>query len=181
MSEIVEKIIRLLEEHGDSQYGGEAVSQKEHALQAAHLAMENGEQANIVVAGLLHDIGHLLHHLPDDAPDHGVDDFHEELANDFLKQHFTNEVVEPVRLHVAAKRYLCQVDPSYLGLLSEPSIISLGLQGGPMTLEECAIFEANPYHKDAVILRKYDDLAKVPELEVKPVAYYAPYLESFTL
>ncbi len=181
MSEIVEKIIRLLEDHGESQYGGEVVSQKEHALQAAHLAMENGEQANIVVAGLLHDIGHLLHHLPDDAPDHGVDDFHEELANDFLKQHFTDEVVEPVRLHVAAKRYLCQVDPSYLGLLSEPSIISLGLQGGPMTLEECAIFEANPYHNDAVILRKYDDLAKIPELEVKPVAYYAPYLESFTL
>jgi phosphonate degradation associated HDIG domain protein len=181
MSGIVEKIIHLIEEHGDSQYGGEAVSQKEHALQAAHLAMENGENANIVVAGLLHDIGHLLHHLPDDAPEHGVDDFHEELANDFLKQHFTNEVVEPVRLHVAAKRYLCQVQPEYLDLLSEPSIVSLGLQGGPMTAEECVEFEKNPFYQDAVKLRKYDDLAKIPDLEVKPVAFYASYLESFTL
>lgn len=181
MSEIVQKIIRLLEEHGDSQYGGEAVSQKEHALQAAHLAVENGEQANIVVAGLLHDIGHLLHHLPDDAPEQGVDDFHEELANDFLKQHFVDQVVEPVRLHVAAKRYLCTVEPTYLGLLSEPSIISLKLQGGPMSAEECADFEKNPFYQDAVRLRKYDDLAKIPDLEVKPVTYYAPYLESFIL
>ena len=90
-------------------------------------------------------------------------------------------MVEPVRLHVAAKRYLCQIDPQYLGLLSEPSIISLGLQGGPMTVEECVEFEQNPFYKDAVILRKYDDLAKIPNLEVKPVAFYAPYLASFTI
>ena len=86
-----------------------------------------------------------------------------------------------MRLHVAAKRYLCQVEPEYLDLLSEPSIISLGLQGGPMTAEECVEFEKNPFYQDAVKLRKYDDLAKIPDLEVKPVAFYASYLESFTL
>ena len=105
MSEIIEKVVHLFENHGDSQYGGEAVSQLEHALQAAHFANEAGEKKSIIVAGILHDIGHLLHHLPDDAPENGIDDLHENLANDFLQQYFTPEVVEPVRLHVAAKRY----------------------------------------------------------------------------
>ena len=93
MSEIIEKVVHLFENHGDSQYGGEAVSQLEHALQAAHFADEAGEKKSIIVAGILHDIGHLLHHLPDDAPENGIDDLHENLANDFLQQYFTPEVV----------------------------------------------------------------------------------------
>jgi len=179
MSEIIEKVVHLFENHGDSQYGGEAVSQLEHALQAAHFADEAGEKKSIIVAGILHDIGHLLHHLPDDAPENGIDDLHENLANDFLQQYFTPEVVEPVRLHVAAKRYLCTVEPEYLDILSEPSIISLGLQGGPMSADECIEFEKNPYYEDAVKLRRFDDQAKIANLQVKELSFYVPYMEAF--
>ena len=176
MSEIIEKVVHLFENHGDSQYGGEAVSQLEHALQAAHFANEAGEKKSIIVAGILHDIGHLLHHLPDDAPENGIDDLHEELGHRFLIKYFKPAVSEPVHLHVAAKRYLCAVEPDYLALLSEPSVISLRLQGGPMSMKECQAFEANPYYTDAVQLRRYDDMAKVPNLAVEPIEFYASFL-----
>jgi phosphonate degradation associated HDIG domain protein len=158
--QVVEKIIDLIEKNGDSEYGGEAVTQGEHALQAAHLAIEEGCPSNIVVAGLLHDIGHMLHALPDDAPEQGIDDLHEELGYRFVNKYFKQAVSEPVRLHVAAKRYLCSKEPEYLGQLSEPSILSLKLQGGPMSPEECRLFEHNPFYLDAVQLRRFDDLAK---------------------
>lgn len=179
MLAIIKKVIHLFENYGDSEYGGEAVSQMEHALQTAHFASEAGEKKSIIVAGILHDIGHLLHHLPDDAPENGIDDLHENLANDFLQKYFLPEVVEPVRLHVAAKRYLCSVEPEYLNVLSEPSIISLGLQGGPMTLEEIHMFEQNPFYRDAVQLRRFDDLAKIADLKVKDLSFYVPLLEAF--
>jgi len=174
---IVEKIILLFEKNGDSEYGREAVTQGEHALQAAHLAIEEGRQSNIVIAGLLHDIGHMLHALPDDAPEQGIDDLHEELGFRFVDKYFKQSVAEPVRLHVAAKRYLCTQDSDYLELLSEPSIVSLQLQGGPMTQEECRLFEQNPFYLDAIQLRRYDDLAKVPEMEVRPLAFYRTMME----
>ncbi|MFM6949368.1 MAG: HD domain-containing protein [Aquirufa sp.] len=176
---IVEEIIFLLKNHGDSQYGGEPVTQGEHALQAAHLAHQNKEKESIVVACLLHDIGHLLHNLPNDAPDKGIDDLHESLGFDFVNQHFISAVAEPVLLHVDAKRYLCGREPGYFDLLSEPSIISLHLQGGIMSEEECQAFEKNPFYKDAVILRKYDDMAKVPSMVVNPIESYVPLLRSY--
>ena len=116
MNNPVETIITLFREHGDSQYGGEPVSQLEHALQAAHLAVEEGESDSLVAACLLHDIGHLLHELPNDAPEQGIDDLHEDLAGNFLKTLFVDAVVEPVQLHVASKRYLCTREPSYLSI-----------------------------------------------------------------
>jgi gamma-butyrobetaine dioxygenase len=85
-------------------------------------------------------------------------------------------VSEPVHLHVAAKRYLCAVEPAYFALLSEPSVISLHLQGGPMTAEECKTFESNPYYQDAIQLRRYDDMAKIPNLSVQPIEFYAEFL-----
>jgi len=176
--QIVEKIIDLIEKNGDSEYGGEAVTQGEHALQAAHLAMEAGCQANVIIAGLLHDIGHMLHALPDDAPEQGIDDLHEELGYRFVNKYFKQSVAEPVRLHVAAKRYLCTQDPGYFALLSEPSVLSLHLQGGPMSPEECRLFEQNPFYLDAVQLRRFDDLAKVPEMVVRPLASYQSMMES---
>jgi phosphonate degradation associated HDIG domain protein len=169
---IVEKIIDLIEKNGDSEYGGEAVTQGEHALQAAHLAIEEGCATNIIVASLLHDIGHMLHALPDDSPEQGIDDLHEELGFRFVEKYFIPAVAEPVRLHVAAKRYLCATEPEYLGHLSEPSLVSLKLQGGPMQAEECRLFEQNPFYRDAVQLRRFDDLAKVPNMEVRPLGYY---------
>ena len=134
----IEQIRRLFAERGDSAYGGEAVSQREHALQAAHFARQSGATAASITAALLHDIGHLLHHLPDDAPDEGVDDLHEQLAGRWLARWFGAEVVEPVRMHVDAKRYLCAVEPDYQQQLSPPSLVSLALQGGPMNGEEVA-------------------------------------------
>jgi phosphonate degradation associated HDIG domain protein len=173
---IVQKIITLFNDQGDSEYGGEPVTQGEHALQAAHLALTEGAASSLVAASLLHDIGHLLHALPDDAPEQGIDDLHEELGNRFLIKYFTPAVSEPVHLHVAAKRYLCAVEPAYFALLSEPSVISLHLQGGPMTAEECKTFESNPYYLDAIQLRRYDDMAKIPNLSVQPIEFYAELL-----
>ena len=77
---------------------------------------------------------------------------------------------------MAAKRYLCAVEPAYFALLSEPSVISLHLQGGPMTAEECLTFESNPYYQDAIQLRRYDDMAKIPNLSVQPIEFYAELL-----
>ena len=176
-SSIVEKIITLFNDQGDSEYGGEPVTQGEHALQSAHLALAEKASSSLVIASLLHDIGHLLHALPDDAPEQGIDDLHEELGNRFLIKYFIPAVSEPVHLHVAAKRYLCAVEPSYFALLSEPSVLSLQLQGGPMSEEECQKFEANPFFKDAVQLRRYDDMAKIPNLTVQPIEFYAPFLQ----
>jgi phosphonate degradation associated HDIG domain protein len=173
--DIVEKIITLFHEQGNSEYGGEPVTQGEHALQTAHLALIEKSSTSLVIASLLHDVGHLLHALPDDAPEQGIDDLHEELGYRFLIKYFTSAVSEPVRLHVAAKRYLCAVEPTYFALLSDPSVISLHLQGGPMSAEECQVFESNYYHKEAIQLR-YDDMAKVPNLAVKPIEFYASLL-----
>ena len=173
---IVQKIITLFNDQGDSEYGGEPVTQGEHALQAAHLALTEGAASSLVAASLLHDIGHLLHALPEDAPEQGIDDLHEELGNRFLIKYFTPAVSEPVHLHVAAKRYLCAVEPAYFALLSEPSVISLHLQGGPMTAEESKTFESNPYYLDAIQLRRYDDMAKIPNLSVQPIEFYAELL-----
>lgn len=175
---IVEKIITLFEKHGDSEYGGEAVTQGEHALQAAHLAVEEACPTSIVVACLLHDIGHLLHVLPEDAPENGIDDLHEELGHRFVAKYFHDAVAEPVRLHVAAKRFLCAREPEYLGRLSEPSILSLHLQGGVMTDEACEAFEQNAYYKAAVQVRRFDDLAKVPNWTVRPLTYYRELISS---
>ncbi|MDR3621397.1 MAG: HD domain-containing protein [Paludisphaera borealis] len=174
---VIGEIRRVFAERGDSAYGGEAVSQQEHALQAAHLARIAGADAGLTVAALLHDVGHLLHDLPDDAPDDGVDDRHERLAASWLARWFGAEVVEPVRLHVEAKRYLCAVDPSYERRLSEPSRLSLKLQGGPMTEAEVEAFQSSPHHAAALALRGWDDEAKDPHAVVEGLDAYIPLIE----
>lgn len=161
----VDSVIELLKEHGNSQYGGEAVTQAEHALQSALIARNKGYPPTLIAACLLHDIGHLLHHLPNDAPDQGIDDFHEELGAAWLEKYFLPATVEPVRRHVAAKRYLCSKEPSYIAGLSAPSLISLELQGGPMSASEMTEFENNPYFESAIALRRIDEEAKIPGLQ----------------
>ena len=173
---MVQKIVDLFNEKGHSLYGGEAVTQMEHALQAATFARKNNASDALITASLLHDIGHLLHALPDDAPDHGVDDLHEELAALFLEKYFIKEVVEPAKLHVQAKRYLCFVDAGYYNTLSEPSRQSLALQGGIMNAEEAAEFEKYENYKEAVLLRTWDDLAKDPTMQTDPIESFAPYI-----
>jgi len=170
---VIREILSLFRERGQSQYGGEAVSQQEHALQAAFFAEQSGADAATVAAALLHDIGHLLHDLPDDAPEQGVDDRHENLAADWLATRFGPDVVEPVRLHVTAKRYLCATDADYLRQLSPPSVLSLRLQGGPMTDAEAREFEKHPFHQVAVAVRRFDDAAKVPDLPTPSLEHFA--------
>lgn len=173
---VIEDILQLFAQHGDSEYGGEAVTQLEHALQSASLAEQEGASSFLIAAALLHDVGHLLHDLPDDAPDRGIDDHHENSASTFLRQLFPAEVTEPVRLHVTAKRYLCAVEPIYLERLSGPSLISLRLQGGPMTADEVASFRQNPHHPAAVRLRRWDDTAKVPKLQTPSLSHFSKYI-----
>jgi [1-hydroxy-2-(trimethylamino)ethyl]phosphonate dioxygenase len=178
MNTTTNKIITLFNEKGHSEYGGEAVTQLEHALQCATLAKENGATDALITASLLHDIGHILHDLPDDAPDAGIDDYHENLAARFLEQHFPPSVSEPVRLHVAAKRYMCTTDPTYFEKLSPPSVQSLEIQGGLMNEEEVWAFEKNPFHQDAISLRKWDDRAKDPDWTTEQIEAFEETIKS---
>ncbi len=177
----VEGILNLFRERGHSEYGGEPVTQLEHALQCATLAERAGATSSLIAAALLHDVGHLLHQLPENAPDTGIDDSHEELGYRFLVRKFGDEVAEPVRLHVPAKRYLCRTDAGYFAKLSEPSIVSLRLQGGPMSDAEVAEFEANPHASNARVLRCWDDQAKVVGFSTPPLDHFAEYLAEAAL
>jgi phosphonate degradation associated HDIG domain protein len=176
--EIVEEVVQLFRDRGSSMYGSERVTQLEHALQAATLAQTSNASDTLVAAALVHDIGHLVHDLPADAPDQGIDDRHEELGDAWLEQHFVQALCEPVRLHVPAKRYLCTVEESYGKNLSPASVTSLKLQGGLMSHEEVAEFEAFDYHRDAVQLRRWDDEAKVAGLTTPPIESFRPQLQA---
>ncbi len=174
-------ILALFEEMGGRDYLGEAVSQSAHALQCAVCADQEDADPALVAASLLHDVGHFLHAHAEDAAAQGIDSRHEEAGADFLARFFPPEVSEPVRLHVAAKRYLCAVEPDYFARLSPASVRSLELQGGPMDAAEVATFEANPHHEAAVRLRRFDDTGKVADLKTPAVAYFRPVLEGLVL
>ncbi|WP_168222091.1 phosphonate degradation HD-domain oxygenase [Aquisphaera giovannonii] len=178
MPSLYERIERIFTDRGDSAYFGEDVTQSEHALQSAHLAEREGASAELIVAALLHDIGHLVAGHDEDLADRGIDGRHEETGPAWLSEAFGLSVIEPIRLHVAAKRYLCAVDPAYAGSLSEASRQSLTLQGGPFDAEGVAEFEANPHHRDAIRLRRWDDTAKVPGLDVPGLSHYRGIIES---
>ncbi len=150
-----------LETRGSERYDGEPVSHLEHALQCARLAKRAGADDALVVAALLHDIGHLASGLPGTPSAAGIDDRHEALGAALLARWFPADVVEPVRLHVQAKRCLA-ANPSYLEALSADSRRSLALQGGPMDDGERVCFAALPHAKQALRLRRWDDAAKQP-------------------
>ena len=166
-------IRKLFDEQGSDQYFGERVTQREHALQAARLAVGQRATDALVAAALLHDVGHLIlarEPMPEGAR-------HEEAASAFLSQYFDDNVVEPVRLHVEAKRYLCAIDPQYAAQLSEASTESLARQGGPMSTVEAEAFASLRYAQDAIALRQWDDEAKVPGRDVPPLDAYVRYIE----
>jgi [1-hydroxy-2-(trimethylamino)ethyl]phosphonate dioxygenase len=178
---ITGQVFELFLTRGHDAYFGEGVSQLEHALQAAWLAEQSNAPPALIAASLLHDIGHLIHGLPEDLAGYGIDGLHERAGADWLAKYFGPEVVEPIRLHVAAKRYLCYAEPAYCELLSPASLQSLTLQGGAYTADEARALDANPFLEDAISLRRWDDAAKVRGLEVAPLNNYHDVLESLVL
>ena len=175
--QIVDYILQLFRERGESTYAGEPVTQTEHGLQAAWQAEKQKGDSATIAAALMHDIGHLLHELGEDCAEEGIDDQHEESGAQWLSGWFGPEVTEPIRLHVPAKRYRCAVDPKYFQALSPASVLSLKLQGGPFTPEQVAEFDQHPYAQQALQLRLWDEIAKVEGLETPPLEHYRPYLE----
>ncbi|MGF1521417.1 MAG: phosphonate degradation HD-domain oxygenase [Leptolyngbyaceae cyanobacterium] len=173
----VPSLLSLYRQRGQAQYGGEAVSQLEHALQCATLAEQAGEPATLIVACLFHDLGHLVHHLGEDVAQRGIDDRHEYRAIPFLETYFPPAVTTPIRLHVAAKRYLCAVDTGYWASLSPASKLSLELQGGIFAEPAATAFIQQPYAEDAVKLRRWDDLAKVADLKTPDLEHFRPFLQ----
>lgn len=169
---VVDEIFDLFARRGGEAYFGEPVSQLEHALQTAFQAESAGAYDSLIVATLLHDIGHLLHRLPEDIADRGIDAKHEKIGGAWLAKHFPPAVAEPVRLHVAAKRYLCAVDAEYQERLSPASVQSLELQGGAMDAEAVRGFEQNDFYREAVALRRWDDEAKIVGLTLPPLEHY---------
>jgi gamma-butyrobetaine dioxygenase len=178
---LIDEILGTFHERGSGAYLGEPVSIAEHSLQSAYAAERDGAPPKLVAAALLHDYGHLIHDLPEDAAEQGLDSRHEDVGYAFLGRHFGPEVVEPIRLHVAAKRYLCAVDPLYVNQLSPASTLSLHLQGGPYTRLEVADFESSPYAKDAVRLRRYDDVGKVAGARTPGLEHFRTALEAAAL
>lgn len=173
---VVDDLFRLFLERGHRRYG-ESVTELQHALQAATFAEQFGEPPHVVAAALLHDYGHLLHDLGEDVADHGIDARHEDLGARRLAEWFGPQVVEPIRLHVAAKRYLCGRQRAYHEGLSDASRQSLALQGGPMSEAELGEFERHPHFDSAVRLRRYDDMGKVPDMATPGLEHFRRVLE----
>lgn len=170
----METIKKLFAESGDDAYYGEPVTQLAHALQAAQLAEKAGADDETVVAAFLHDIGHLL---PVESAEGYMDGYgtvdHERLGADFLRQRgFSEKVAQLIEHHVNAKRYLVYKNPDYFARLSEASLITLEFQGGPMAVEEAKEFEQNPYFREILQVRGWDEQAKIPDLPTPAMEYY---------
>jgi gamma-butyrobetaine dioxygenase len=169
-------IADLFEGEGAADYLGEAVSQAAHMLQAAALAEADSAEPALIAAALLHDVGHFTGTVSGHDLMRGTDNKHSDAGAQWLAQWFGEDVTEPVRLHVAAKRYLCAVEPGYFERLSPASVYTLGVQGGPMAGDELAAFEANPFGNDACQVRRWDDDAKDPEALTPPFRHFVPAL-----
>jgi gamma-butyrobetaine dioxygenase len=172
----VEAIAALFASEGAADYLAEPVSQAAHMLQAAALAEQAGAAPELIAAALLHDVGHFTGARTGQDLMRGTDNCHGEQGAAWLAQWFGPQVTEPVRLHVAAKRYLCAVEPDYYSRLSPASVYTLGVQGGPMRPAEIAEFEASPHAAAACQVRRWDDRAKEPAAAVLPFEHFAPVL-----
>ena len=173
---IVDKIINKYQTN-NSLYIGEKVTITEHMLQTAMLAEQNHSSESLICACLLHDYGHFIIEEPDQLVSKSIDGKHENIAFNFLKNYFKPEVVEPIKLHVQAKRYLCR-NKSYWNILSEASKVSLKLQGGIMSDNEAKKFISLKFHEDAILIRKYDDEGKIPNIKMKKIEDYRNLINS---
>lgn len=174
----LDALLDLYRDRGHAQYGGEAVSQLEHALQCATLAEQAGQSAELITASLFHDLGHLIHHLGEDAVMRGIDDRHEFRAIPVLQKLFPAAVTTPIRLHVEAKRYLCFAEPDYWDSLSTVSQQTLQLQGGIFSSVEAQAFIRQPYAESAVTLRRWDEQAKVAGQQTPALEHFVPILQA---
>ena len=173
---IVEFIADIFERRGAESYLGEPVTMSEHMLQGAWLAERDGAPDVLIAAALLHDIGHYTSEFGTYSPDDVEDKHHDEAGGEVLAPFFPPVIVECVRLHVSAKRYLCATDPTYFSRLSPASVHTLSLQDGPMNAEEVAEFRENPYHEEAVRVRRWDEGGKVANMKTRAFRDYVPML-----
>jgi gamma-butyrobetaine dioxygenase len=169
-------LLALLAELGSDRYGGEEVTQLTHALQCATFAQQSGASDSLVAAALLHDIGHLVNPKDEGATLRGVDAAHETVGAGYLARWFGPAVTAPVAQHVAAKRYLCTAEDGYFARLSEESVRSLAVQGGPFSAREVEAFLARPYAEEAIALRRWDELAKDLEMRTPSLEDFRPVL-----
>ncbi len=172
----VQQLAGLFDSEGAAEYLGEPVTQAAHMLQAATLAERNGAAPALIAAALLHDVGHFTGAISGAELMRGTDNKHSDTGAAWLAQWFGPEVTEPIRLHVAAKRYLCAIEPDYAGTLSPASVYTLSVQGGPMGDAEVAQFAATPYAEAACQLRRWDDEAKDPDAATPAFDYFKPLL-----
>ena len=176
MNSIVEKIIKNYKTN-KSLYIGEKVTMTEHMIQSAMLAEKNKCSSSLVCASLLHDYRHFILDDPDELVNNKEDGKHEDVAHLYLKKYFKKNVVEPIKIHVKAKRYLAR-NQKYYNILSQASKASLHLQGGVMNDEEAEKFESEKFFEDAVKLRKFDEAAKKTDIKMKDINDYKNLLNS---
>jgi phosphonate degradation associated HDIG domain protein len=176
----INEIERLYNTCGTRLRPGEAIDQRQHALQCASLAQREGRSHELITAALLHDFGHLLVSYAEPLPD-GADDGHEYAAIPFLRGLFPDAVLEPIRMHVQAKRYLCAMDPAYRAALPGGAKRSLLAQGGPFSASEAAQYIRRPFARDALALRRWDDQAMAPDANPPDWSHFRAALESARL
>lgn len=167
----------IFERRGGEEYLGEPVTMAEHMLQGATIAEQNGQPEVIVVSALLHDVGHFTSEFGMFTMDDTEDRYHEDAGAKILQDFFPSIVTDCVRYHVAAKRYLCATRPSYFDQLSQASIHSLNLQGGPMNSDEVTAFEKNPNLQEIIAVRYLDDAGKHPDMKTPPFRHFAPMVQ----
>ena len=177
MALTLDDIETLFARRGHEQYTGEPVTQLEHALQCALLAEQEGADDELVTAALLHDLGHLLHDFGGTPTQQGLDDLHQYRCLPFLRPLFGPQTLEPIRLHVDAKRFLCARGAGYRDALSADSVRSLALQGGVFDEAQAAAFEALPFAADAVRVRQWDDQAKAADASVPSLAHFVQHMQ----
>jgi len=167
----------IFDRRGDEEYLGEPVTMAEHMLQGATIAEQNGQDEIIIVSALLHDIGHFTSEFGTFSMEDTEDRFHEEAGAKVLEEFFPSVVTDCVRYHVAAKRYLCTAKPEYFKRLSEASVHSLNLQGGPMDADEVAEFEKNPNLKEIIAVRYLDEAGKRADMDTPDFWHFAPMVQ----
>ena len=177
--DITEKIISNFK-NNKSLYIGEKITIAEHMIQSAMMAEKSKSKDSLVCSCLLHDYGHFILDDPDELVEKNQDGKHEDIGYEYLKNFFKKEVVEPIKHHVLAKRYLAR-DKKYYNRLSEASILSLKLQGGLLNSKEAKSFEKEAFFKEAIKIRKFDEAAKKVGIKIKDIGEYKSLLKAFII